>query len=442
MAYELLSQRCAQPLSATEVLAVLLETPDMKGRRDWGEVSQQWFSGAFIHGGCAGVRNSARAFPWVTALVCRYVKQSSPDHRFGAIYFSLNLLAEPRKDSNNSRESQNLVLALSESEHGGLWIEDPAGDVVRKVNEKNVSGCVHAFEGGAIKFDPRLLHATERWSGDRAVLVAYMPRDLDKLSSDDQACPRELGFQLDRPLWPKVVNFSTEFGIRWTPAEFVVQASRVKHPSHLRQLLPCELVSAIQANFSKGEFVLGQERTAAVRRWMAEANSLAASEAELKGQFSANRRAVLCGKRLLLFKQLLAEAGHDDQDLFDNMCVGFDLVGKLPESGVFKRKFRPAAMLVDNLRSGAKRARDALLSTVGPSDDPEIDKGVLLATRKELEAGYAEGPVDIAEIPEDAAVTRRFGVRQGETEDGPKTTTANPMSMQLCHKRNRSRSIV
>ena len=149
-----------------------------------------------------------------------------------------------------------------------MWIENPAGDVVRKVNEKNVSGCVHAFDAGAILFDPRLLHATERWSGDRAVLVAYTPRDLDRLSPGDQACLRELGFQLDMPPRPKVVNFSAEFGVRWTFVEFVEQASSVKHPSHLRQLLPRELVRAVQANFSKGEFVMGQERTATVRRWI------------------------------------------------------------------------------------------------------------------------------------------------------------------------------
>ena len=59
---------------------------------------------------------------------------------------------------------------------------------------------------------------------------------------------------------------------------------------------------------------------------------------------------------------------------------------------------------MDNLRSEAKRVRDALLSTV--SDDPEIDKGVLLATRKELEAGCAEGPVHIGKIPEGMPLSR------------------------------------
>ena len=81
-----------------------------------------------------------------------------------------------------------------------------------------------------------------------------------------------------------------------------------------------------------------------------------------------------------------------------HLAKGFDLVGRLPESGFFKKKFRPATLLEDDLREVAARARDATLATVGPSDDPIIDEGVLQATLMEVEAGVVEGPIDIGPL--------------------------------------------
>ena len=62
------------------------------------------------------------------------------------------------------------------------------------------------------------------------------------------------------------------------------------------------------------------------------------------------------------------------------------------------------------------RAREATLATVGPSDGPIIDEGVLPSTLKEVEAGVVEGPVDPKSLPPGATLTRRFGVIQGEVD--------------------------
>ena len=102
------------------------------------------------------------------------------------------------------------------------------------------------------------------------------------------------------------------------------------------------------------------------------------------------------------------------------MCNGFSLVGKLPESGVFKRKFRPASLLEEDLRSCASRARAALIASVQPADNPVVDTGVLSATQKEVAAGFVTGPVDPGSLPHDATLTRRFGVIQEEADGAPK----------------------
>ena len=103
---------------------------------------------------------------------------------------------------------------------------------------------VHGFEQGPILFSPRDLHATERWEGSRAVLVAWTPRDLRRLDPSDMGRLLGLGFKLASPTPPEPlpdVTFSLEFGIRWSPEEFVAQAAKVEHPCHLKQLVPQEL---------------------------------------------------------------------------------------------------------------------------------------------------------------------------------------------------------
>ena len=66
------------------------------------------------------------------------------------------------------------------------------------------------------------------------------------------------------------------------------------------------------------------------------------------------------------------------------MVSGFDLTGKLPRSNVFLQKFRPAEQSEAQLRKGAKRLRDGLLATIKSCGDPDVDMGVLQATKKEI----------------------------------------------------------
>ncbi|CAE7383343.1 unnamed protein product [Symbiodinium sp. CCMP2592] len=344
LAYEIMSRRQPGELTADDMFEVLSQTPEVLPARARGiqtEDSHQWFSGGYSHGPMVGVRNSTLRCPWTTALACRYVREQAPWHRFGAIAFTVNLLAEPHVDAHNDPNSNNLVLPITSFKRGGLWLADKAGSSPRTIDGTRVMGTVLSFDGGGICFNPRVPHATERWEGDRAVLVAFLPGGLDELEQCDRAIMDELGFVTSACATANAasqpVKFTAEFGVRWSPEEFVEQ-----------------------------------------------------------------------------------DAEHADQGLFNDLVQGFDLVGKLPESGFFKKKFRPASMLEADLRQGADRAREATLATVGPADDPVIDEGVLQATLKEVDAGVVEGPIDPSTLPEGATLTRRFGVVQGEVDGAPK----------------------
>ena len=423
LAYEAMSQFPSGSLSPEAVFRVLSRTPEVIPARTRGartDASHQWFSGGYGHGPMVGVRNSTLRFPWTTALACRYIKEKAPWHKFGAVAFTVNLLSEAHNDAS----SCNLVLPLTPFSRGGLWVADETGSDVMTVGGTKRMGTVHSFDEGAICFNPRVLYATERWEGTRAVLVAYTPSGLTQLEPEDQAILAELGFACNEqstvPPDPVPVRFSLEFGVRWSPEEFVAEARKAEHPSSFENLLPHELGTAIRKNFEMSEHALGQHRTEMIRRWIARANDLVNQEELLKKEMSTNRRSILASKRLLLFKSLLEDAGHADNELCDDLAKGFDLVGRLPESGVFKKKFRPATLLEDDLRIGALRAREATLATAGPSDEPIIDEGVLQATLKEVEAGVVEGPVDPKSLPPGATLTRRFGVIQGEVDGAPK----------------------
>ncbi|CAE7385001.1 unnamed protein product, partial [Symbiodinium sp. KB8] len=150
------------------------------------------------------------------------------------------------------------------------------------------------------------------------------------------------------------------------------------------------------------------------------AADLEAAEEEFKRDMPKFRKDVLASKRLLLFRDLLREVGHEDDELVADIAKGFDLTGKLPRSNVFVRRFRPAEQTESQLRAGAKRLRDGLLATMKASDNPVVDDGVLKATQKELERGFVEGPLRPEDVPANASLTHRFGVLQGVTDDGPK----------------------
>eukprot|EP00435_Cladocopium_sp_Y103_P000415 s4522_g1.t1 len=134
-------------------------------------------------------------------------------------------------------------------------------------------------------------------------------------------------------------------------------------------------------------------------------------QAMLDGE-SQRRRQILEGKRLKLMEQLLAEAQHEDTDLIKDILNGFDLTGQLPESSVFKKKFRPATLHCSELRKIAATSRQAMLRAVGSSGDPELDQGLMEANLKEVNKGFILGPVSEAELPAGATLTRRFAVRQ------------------------------
>ena len=202
-----------------------------------------------------------------------------------------------------------------------------------------------------------------------------------------------------------------KIGIHWAPHEFVEKALEVGHPALSIHNFPPEMMQAVEAAVNLSPWRLTSDRTETVRRWVLMSQDLKEEEDRLRGNLPDRIDEILKSKRLALFRKLLEEVEHAD-DLVRDLCSGFDLTGRLPESHCFKPKFRPATISEDSLRSFASLARKSVLVSAKSCGDSEIDEALFFATEKELQKGYLEGPVDPQTMPEGGTLTKRFPVCQ------------------------------
>eukprot|EP00971_Amphidinium_carterae_P303831 6037031-Amphidinium_carterae.1 len=115
---------------------------------------------------------------------------------------------------------------------------------------------------------------------------------------------------------------------------------------------------------------------------------------------------------------MLRDAGSPDEAFADQMCKGLPLAGTLPASGYFDRTLRFAPMSVSQLEEMAPALRAAVVSSIGPMEDPDLDAHISQGTADEVRRGWLDGPhnessLDLLLGP-NWVCSRRFAVRQGE----------------------------
>ena len=198
-------------------------------------------------------------------------------------------------------------------------------------------------------------------------------------------------------------NQVTTIGIHRTPEEFVKEAISIGHPTRLHSMFPDEISEVVRKCLSSGCSAMALERTEEIKRWIHMAEQFKEAEHTLKDSISERRRNIVADKKLVLLRTLLAEAGHGDTNLVDDLATGFGLIVTLPESNS-SRKVRPASISCEELRRVADMCRDGML---------EMNKSSgLIATRNKIYTGFIEGPISPASLPEGATLTRRFVVKQ------------------------------
>ena len=162
-----------------------------------------WYTGAYVHGGVAGLRANTKNFPNTTKYMTAYATKYNKGKDFTAVGVTRNSALGMHRDIHNSSKfSENMVLPISSFEGGGLWVEDENASeeekVVKQVPHRGeTSGRVMPLEEDKpVEFEPKRWHEVQPWTGDRVVMLMYTPR-ATKLSEADVEQLKDLGFKVN-----------------------------------------------------------------------------------------------------------------------------------------------------------------------------------------------------------------------------------------------------
>ena len=173
--------------------------------------------GLYAYGNQFGISNNTRKYPAVCAYVNKWL-----DHVFGdslpgwtSFVINVNMRAFPHGDHHNRVHTFNGTVSLGSFCKGELWIQCPPGEPRgaqdsltqwRKTKQgKRVLGKLISTRRSPLVFDPKLLHATCRWTGTRISLTAYTARTVDQASDNLVQELREYGFRVKVPQAPQTV---------------------------------------------------------------------------------------------------------------------------------------------------------------------------------------------------------------------------------------------
>ncbi|CAE7572936.1 unnamed protein product, partial [Symbiodinium sp. CCMP2592] len=168
------------------------------------------------------------------------------------------------------------------------------------------------------------------------------------------------------------------------PALWFQGACKAKHPRSLDQGVPAGMSACIERLCEHSSVDVARERTAELRKWM-----LRKKELDESFDGPEHCKKILAGKPMKLFGEMVKAAGHADVNWYE----------------IYRTDVRIATPA--NQRAIWEASRTCR--------DPEITSEVYRLTLEERDKGWLTGPFTLADVPETAIVTRRFGVRQGLT---------------------------
>ena len=158
-------------------------------------------------------------------------------------------------------------------------------------------------------------------------------------------------------------------------------------------------------------------RETALCKWRRRAAELEDQESELHMAATAEVRGVIAQKRILLFREMLLEAGFPSaHELCELMAKGFPIVGEMVPSRVFAAKVGDPVVGTSDLDRHASELQGACLAAVGPSKDSDLDAAVYEITRTEVERGWLSGPFTPSQLSEKYGSwigAKRFGIKEG-----------------------------
>ncbi|CAE7930137.1 unnamed protein product, partial [Symbiodinium sp. KB8] len=184
-------------------------------------------TGAYVHQDNVGLRRNLRNHRWTSELLARILAASFPAKPFSSLALFRDLKQPAHRDSTNG-PWENLLLACTSFEGGGVWVQADEGPTRRQVLNKEMRGRVLEWKRGKITFDAHRWHSTEHWTGTRLVLAGYTIAGVENLGVEDRGLLRSRGFALD-PTPGKPGS------LRWTPPglRFLEEKGRPEYAGNL-----------------------------------------------------------------------------------------------------------------------------------------------------------------------------------------------------------------
>ena len=213
-------------------------------------------------------------------------------------------------------------------------------------------------------------------------------------------------------------TLSARFGVAWSPEEFFIRASELEHPFDTADVTPDRVRKAIFRFLTSGVECTKARRKARMSYWTERARELDEQEKEMHCHMSPELAKVYEGKRFRLLGEMLQSIDYPDKRLVEDLLRGMPIVGLLPPTGAFPKKWRRGTRTVMWLERTLRWARAKLQASTRPDPDAWVQSELEKKTKQEEKLGWTKGPLSEEQVTEllgeDWLACRRFGVVQGD----------------------------
>ena len=174
------------------------------------------------------------------------------------------------------------------------------------------------------------------------------------------------------------------YGVLRNPVQMVGATESISHPLDLQIPLPDILLRAVATVIELGPQRVADLRAKQCSRILERVKALEKSEKELHSKLHPQVSAVLKGKNLLIWKELLEETQYPDWEIVSEVMEGIRLVGPASESPAFPYGLTHAQQTVGQLQAQSGKCRS--------SGDNDADQELWSQSIAEVGSGWLEGP--------------------------------------------------
>eukprot|EP00435_Cladocopium_sp_Y103_P035068 s4167_g9.t1 len=151
------------------------------------------------------------------------------------------------------------------------------------------------------------------------------------------------------------VDFHVQvWGLPWEPNEFMRMAVQAGHPASLESFLPVRLADCINLAMKMSSVDRMKHRAQALKFWLKRSLELKESERQLHDALHPDVAAVLKGKRILPWEEMLQAIKYEDRGVVEEFKSGAGLIGPAEVTGLWPKKFIPATLTASDLSAMAK----------------------------------------------------------------------------------------